>query len=297
MTYSIVARDPRTGQLGVAVQSHWFSVGTVVTWAEAGVGAVATQAFADPTYGPLGLDLMRAGRGADAALSALVASDPDASRRQVAMVDRGGGVAAHTGGRCIAAAGHVLGEGVSAQANMMLGRTVWPAMLEAYEAASGDLADRLLAALDAGEAAGGDIRGRQSAALLVVAAESTGRPWVDRLVDLRVEDSPEPLVELRRLLALRGAYDRADRAEAVEIQGDVAGALAEFSAARALAPEADELTFWQALLLARSGRVAEARGLLAPLRERHAGWAELVRRLPNAGLFPDDPGLIDRLLG
>ncbi len=296
MTYSIVARDADSGELGVAVQSHWFSVGTVVSWAEAGVGAVATQAHADPAYGPRGLALMRAGRTAAEALATLVAADRDASRRQVAMVDARGHVAVHTGGNCIALAGHATADGVSVQANMMASEAVWPAMLAAYRAAPGPLSGRLLAALDAGEAAGGDVRGRQSAALLVVSATPSGRPWEDRRVDLRVEDGRDPLGELHRLLALRRAYERADRAELLELRGDVEGALAELRAARELAPGADEHTFWEALLLARSGRVDEGRALLAPLVLEHAGWAQLLRRLPAAGRFPDDPGLIARLL-
>ncbi len=200
MTYSIVARDPETGNLGVAVQSHWFSVGTVVTWAESGVGAIATQAFAEPAYGPRGLALMRLGVDPATALAALTGADPDRSRRQVALVDTGGRVAVHTGYQCIEAAGHVTAEGVSCQANMMRGPSVWPAMLEAYHESRGDLADRLMAALDAAEAAGGDLRGRQSAAMLVVNATSSGQPWRDRIVDLRVDDAADPLSELRRLL-------------------------------------------------------------------------------------------------
>jgi uncharacterized Ntn-hydrolase superfamily protein len=183
-TYSIVARDPATGELGVAVQSHWFSVGPIVPWAEAGVGAVATQSFVDPSYGPLGLDLMRAGKSATEALSGLVESDAHPEVRQVAMIDARGNVAAHTGANAIIAAGHQTGENYSVQANLMESSTVWPAMADAFETASGDLAERLLAALEAAEAEGGDIRGRQSAALLVVSGEPTGRPWVDRTFDL-----------------------------------------------------------------------------------------------------------------
>ena len=197
-TYSIVARDPATGNFGVAVQSHWFQVGAAVPWAEAGVGAVATQSFVRIDYGPLGLSLMRAGRSADEALQSLLATDAQRDVRQVAMVDRGGAVAAWTGPKCIQAAGHATGKGYSVQANLMDRPTVWPAMARAYESADGDFAARLLAALEAAEREGGDIRGRQSAALLIVRAESTGRPWEDRLVDLRVDDHAAPLPELRR---------------------------------------------------------------------------------------------------
>ncbi len=205
-TYSIVARDADTGQLGVAVQSHYFSVGSVVTWAEAGVGAVASQSLSDPAYGKLGLDLMRAGKSAPDTLAGLVASDSMQAVRQVAMVDAHGQVAAHTGQFAIAEAGHIVGDGFSVQANMMLKNTVWPAMAEAYRSAKGELVDRFLAALDAAEAEGGDIRGRQSAAILIVEPKSTGRPWVDTIFDLRVDDAVEPLVEIRRLVAVRRAY-------------------------------------------------------------------------------------------
>src|SRR5271168_4816399 len=205
-TYSIVARDPDTGQLGVAVQSHYFAAGSVVTWAEAGVGAVATQASADPAYGKLGLDLMRARKSAPDTLAGLLAADPMREIRQVAMVDALGRTAAHTGQTTIPEAGHIVGDGFSVQANMMLKNTVWPAMAEAYTSAKGELVDRFLAALDAAEAEGGDIRGRQSAAILIVEGKSSGRPWHDRIFDLRVDDASEPLVEIRRLVAVRRAY-------------------------------------------------------------------------------------------
>src|SRR5579864_2634822 len=234
MTYSIVARDHATGQLGIAVQSHWFSVGTVVTWAEPGVGAVATQSFAEPAYGPKGLALMRLGVDASTALHALLAGDSLEARRQVAMVDAGGNAAVHTGAACIAEAGHVTGDGVSAQANMMRSSAVWPAMLEAYASAAGELSERLMAALDAGEAAGGDVRGRQSAAMLIVAGTSSGQPWRERVIDLRVEDSDDPLGELRRLLSVQRGYAHMELAEQRELEGDVESSLREYQAARPL---------------------------------------------------------------
>lgn len=206
MTYSIVARDPVTGELGVAVQSYYFSVGAVVPWAEAGVGAVATQSFVDPSYGPLGLELMRRGKSAPDALRLLVAADPGAAYRQVAMIDAAGQVAVHTGEQCIEAAGHGSGEQMAAQANLMRQPRVWGAMLERFARTEGDLAARLLAALEAAEEEGGDRRGKQSAALLIVRAQSTGKLWVDRAVDLRVEDHPDPVVELARLLRLQRTY-------------------------------------------------------------------------------------------
>lgn len=225
MTYSIVARDPQTGDLGVAVQSHWFSVGSGVTWAESGVGAIATQSFAEPAYGPRGLALLRLGVDPVTALAALTGADADQGRRQVAFVDAGGRVAVHTGDQCIEAAGHVTAGGVSCQANMMRGPEVWPAMLDAYRASDGDLADRLMAALDAAEAAGGDIRGRQSAAMLIVKATGSGQPWQDRIVDLRVDDAPDPLGELRRLLSVHRGYEHMEVAEQRENAGDMTGSL------------------------------------------------------------------------
>ena len=297
MTYSIVARDTQTGELGVAVQSHWFSVGTVVTWAEAGVGAVATQSFAEPAYGPQGLALMRLGVDAQTALSALLAVDDERARRQVAFIDAGGRVAVHTGAACIADAGHLTGSAVSVQANMMRDPGVWPAMLEAYQSAHGSLAARLMAALEAGEAAGGDIRGRQSAALLVVSASSSSQPWRDRLVDLRVDDGPEPVGELRRLLNVHESYRHMEAAEEREVSGDLDGALTEYEAARELMQGNDEAAFWSALLLADAGRVDEARALFEPIAAREPGWAELLRRLPAAGLLRDAGGVVDRLLG
>ena len=212
-TFSIVARDPHSGEMGVAVQSHWFSVGSVVAWAEAGVGAVATQALVEVSYGPLGLALMRAGKSAPEALSALLAADKERELRQVAMVDTQGGVAVHTGDRCIADAGHEAGDGFSVQANMMANPKVWPAMAQAYREAEGNLAERLLVALEAGQVAGGDLRGRQSAAIRIVKPVSTGRPWVDTMMDLRVEDHAEPIRELRRLVDLHRAYQHMNRGD------------------------------------------------------------------------------------
>ncbi len=217
MTYSIVARDPDTGELGVAVQSHYFSVGSVVTWAEPGIGAVATQSFAEPAYGPRGLALMRLGVDPGTAMAALTSADTDQARRQVAFIDATGRVAVHTGALCIEAAGHATAEGVSVQANMMRRAGVWPAMLEAFSTSAGPLADRLMAALDAAEAAGGDIRGRQSAAMLVVSGTSSSQPWRERLVDLRVDDSPDPLGELRRLIGVHRGYQH------IEFRGTTRG--------------------------------------------------------------------------
>jgi uncharacterized Ntn-hydrolase superfamily protein len=297
-TYSIVARDPATGEIGVAVQSHWFSVGAIVPWAEAGVGAVATQSLVDPAYGPLGLEHMRAGRAAPAALAALLAGDEGREVRQVAMIDAQGRVAAHTGARCIAEAGHVLdAEGeFSVQANLMAEDTVPAAMAQAYRAAPGDLTDRLLAALAAAEAEGGDIRGRQSAAIVVVAAAPTGRPWADRRFDLRVEDHPQPVAELARLVRLQRAYLHMNAGDLAIEARDFDRASAEYGAAEALAPEIVEMPFWHAVALASAGRVDASLPIFRRVFGREPVWADLVPRLVTAGLLPDDPAVARRIL-
>lgn len=272
MTYSIVARSPETGELGVAIQSHFFGAGRFCPWVEPGVGAVVTQAMAEFSYGPLALGLMRGGKSPEEALRALTAADVGAQTRQVALVDANGVVAVHTGERCILAAGHRTGDGYSVQANMMRDDGVPEAMAEAYEASEGaPLAARLLAALDAGEAAGGDIRGKQSAGMVLAAPGDP--PW-KRSLDLRVDDHPEPLVELRRHLDMHRAYEGAD---------DVV--------ARAAMGGNPELRFWRALGLGRAGHVEAARRELSGLGEQ---WLELLRRLPAAGIAEQQ--LVDELL-
>jgi uncharacterized Ntn-hydrolase superfamily protein len=284
-TYSIVARDSTTGQLGVAVQSHYFCVGGVVTWAEAGVGAVATQAMVDPSYGPRGLELMKAGSTAPEALAQLAAADVERVIRQVAMIDSLGRVGAHTGSSTIAEAGHIVGAGFSVQANMMLRNTVWAAMADAYRSTQGELVDRLLAALDAAEAEGGDIRGRQSAALLIVGAKSSGQPWSDRVFDLRVDDAREPLAELRRLVGVARAYQHLRRAQAARARGDLGAMSAEFEQAALLSDENPETRFWQAVALMQCERVAEGLAILAEVASGDANWRELALRLPEF-MFP-----------
>jgi len=296
-TYSIVARDPATGEMGVAVQSHWFAVGSIVTWGEAGVGVVATQSLVDPAYGPKGLELMRQGIAAPDALDRLIAADSGRNGRQVAMVDAQGRVKAYTGPSAIAAAGHHVGTQYSVQANMMGQPTVWPAMAKAFEAATGPLADRLIAALEAAELAGGDVRGRQSAAILVVKATGTGKPWVggDRIFDLRVDDHPHPVEELKRLVRLQKAYSRANHGDELMNEKKVEEALGEYAAAARLAPEIAELPFWHAVTLASIGKEAEAAPIFKAVFAREPIWAELLARLPAAGLFPDDKALIARI--
>jgi len=276
VTYSIIAFDPETRECGVAVQSHYFSTGAIVPWAEPGVGAVATQATVDIAYGPRGLERMRAGRTAPEALAELVAADPLPNVRQVAMLDVHGGIAVHTGETCMAFAGQTVGPHHSCQANLMRTGEVWDAMSEAYLGASGPLAERLIDALDAGEAAGGDVRGRQSAAILVVPPE--GEPW-ERVVELRVEDHPEPLLELRRLVALKAAYVRAAEGDDLQVRGDHAGAAAKYIEAWEMAPECEELSFWAALSLIRLGDVERGLPLLRRTIAAHAGWAQLLDML------------------
>ncbi len=279
MTYSIVARDPNTGEMGVAVQSHYFQVGPVVPWALAGVGAVATQSAVNFAYGPLGLDLMKAGYTAEQALMAVTAGDEHREIRQCAMVDAQGNVGAFTGKKCIAAAGHHTGVGYSCQANLMLKDTVWAAMARAFEGARGPLADRLLAALDAAEAEGGDIRGKQSSALLIVKGSRTGRPWEDRTFDLRVEDDPEPLVELRRLVGIRRAYDADAEADHLDEVGDIEGAKKKRVQAFELAPDNVELKFWAGVATAHAGDIDEGAELIAEAVREDRRWLETMRRL------------------
>lgn len=295
-TYSIVARDPATGELGVAVQSHWFSVGPIVPFAEAGVGAVATQSFVDPSYGPLGLELMRAGRAAEDALAGLLVADEHPEVRQVAMIDANGNVAAHTGEAAIIAAGHQVGENYSVQANLMESPTVWPAMADAFETTEGDLAARMMAALEAAQAEGGDIRGRQSAALIVVGGEPTGRPWADRVFDLRVEDHPRPLEELSRLLHLARAYRAMNAGDEAMTEGDVTAAIEHYDTASAMVPDNVEMVYWTAVTLASEGRVEEALPRFERAFAADRRWAVLTPRLVVADLLPDDPDLLAEIL-
>jgi uncharacterized Ntn-hydrolase superfamily protein len=276
-TYSIVARDPATGELGVAVQSHYFSVGPIVPWARAGVGAVATQANVQVSYGPEALDLLAAGATAAEALAELVAKDDDSDERQVAVIDATGQVATHTGERCIAYAGDAVGEQVSCQANLMANRSVWSAMLAAFEQTSGSLAERMIGALDAAEASGGDVRGRQSAAILVVPAG--GEAW-ETTVSLRVEDHPEPLHELRRLFELNRAYSIAGQGDDLVDEGRHAEAARLFEQACELSPDNHELLFWSGLARAQSDDVDAGVALVRRAIELQPGWAELLPRLP-----------------
>lgn len=295
-TFSIVARDSVTGDMGVAVQSHYFSVGPIVPWARAGVGAVATQSLVLVSYGPLGLDLMEEGMSASEALEKLVEDDAHAAVRQVAMVDGEGNVAAHTGDSCIAYASHRTGSGYSVQANMMLTDKVVPGMAKAFEAAKGDLADRMLAALEAAQAAGGDIRGMQSAAILIVRGVPTEEPWTDVIMNLRVEDNPDPIAELRRLVKLQRAYERENDGDDAMAEGDLKGAEEAYGEAAKLAPDNLELLFWRGVSLVNIGRDDEGITLLRTVVAKDANWKELLRRLPASGLLKVTPQRLEKIL-
>ncbi|MBM3285156.1 MAG: DUF1028 domain-containing protein [Candidatus Aminicenantes bacterium] len=295
-TYSIVAIDKATGELGAAVQSHWFSVGSIVPWVEAEIGAICTQSFAEASYGPLGLELMRAGKSAEEALAGLIKADKHESVRQVAMVDTKGRVAVHTGKNCIPEAGHFVGDGFSCQANLMLKNTVWAAMARAFESTKGGLVDRLMAALEAAEAEGGDIRGKQSAAIIVVRGQSSGVWWKDRLYDLRVEDHPAPLEELKRLIQLNKAYNFMNKGDELLTENKVEEAMKAYSSAMEMYPDNAEMIFWPAVTLASTGRVEESLPLFKKVFALDTNWALLVPRLPKVGQLPDDEALIKKIL-
>ena len=291
VTYSIVARDPATGELGVAVQSHWFSVGSTVPWAEPAIGAVATQSIADPSYGPNTLDLLRAGLDARDALDRLLQRDNGQVMRQVAVVDAHGRVAAHTGRRCVQFAGHETGRGFVCAANMMRNEGVPQAMARAFTTAMGELPDRLLAALDAAEGIGGDVRGRQSAAMIVV--RSRDEQWI-RSLDLRVEDSAFPLVELRRLMRLRQAYDLAERADELTAADRRQEAALLYRRSMELVPENSELRFWGGLALVQlNERLAGLEAVQSAI-EDNEGLGELLNRL-SPEIAPSAPAVREAL--
>lgn len=295
-TYSIVARDHETGELGVAVQSHYFGVGSRVIWAQPGIGAVATQSFIDPAYGPDGLALMSNGKTAAEALKSLLAVDERSDWRQVGMVDAHGNVANHTGPRSIGWFCDSANAGYSVQANLMQNSNVCEAMSKAFEAGKGDLAERLMIALEAAESVGGDARGRQSAAMLVVSADKSAPAWGGRMFDLRVEDHAEPLIELRRLLTVARAYRLMSEGDAHMASGDLASTTASYERASALLPGNHELIFWHALTLAANGEVDASLPLFSKAFTLWPSWREIVQRMPAAGLLPDDPELMRKIV-
>ena len=295
-TYSIVALDETTGELGVAVQSHWFSVGFLVPWAKAGVGAVATQSFVKVDYGPDGLQLMESGMKAADALKTLTSKDEGEAVRQVGMIDIKGNVAAHTGSRCIKYAGHIVGENYSVQANMMANGTVPKAMAVAFEKTKGDLADRMMAALEAAEAEGGDIRGKQSAAMVIVSGEPSGVEWKDTKLNLRIEDHPTPLIELKRLIRVHRAYQHANMGDHYMETEEIDKALIEYSKAAEYYPENPELPYWSAIALANVGRLEEALPVFQSVFQRNPDLKTMTPRLVKAGLLPDDKSLISKIM-
>jgi uncharacterized Ntn-hydrolase superfamily protein len=295
LTFSIVARDENAGQIGVAVQTHWFAVGAMCPWIEAGVGAVATQSLVEVSYGPKSLDLLRDGANAGEALQKLLAADENREVRQVAIVDCRGNIAVHTGERCIREAGHIKGVNFSVQANMMKHPSVWPAMAKAFESAKGSLAERMLAALFAAQAEGGDIRGKQSAAMLVAEGDKTDEPWKHQLVNIRVDDHPEPFKELERLLNIQKAYDLMNEGDELLGKNLNVEAKEKYSQAAELAPDLMELPFWQAVTLADTGKLDQALPLFQKIFRQNPDWAELVMRLPAAGLMKDDPEVLEKI--
>ncbi len=284
-TYSIVARDSVTGDIGVAVQSHWFSVGSLVIYGKAGVGVVATQSLVNPSYGPKGLVLMEQGLSPQQALDALLANDSGEMYRQVAFLDANGEVATHTGSLCIDEAGHRQGKNFSVQANMMLKNTVWDAMANAFETTKGSLDERMLAALKAAEAEKGDIRGSQSAAILIVKGKTAGNSWEDKVMDLRVEDSANPIGELERLIKVHKAYDYMNQGDLAMEVGDSKKAEELYLNAQKLFPENLEMQYWYAINLLNNREFVKAHPILAPIFKRDKNWKTLTSRLVKSKLL------------
>jgi uncharacterized Ntn-hydrolase superfamily protein len=295
-TYSIVARDPETGEMGVAVQSHWFSVGTIVTWGEAGIGVIATQSFVNPAFGPDGLALLKSGMTADEAVNKLIADDEGRDVRQLAIIDVNGNVKSYTGKNCIPGAGNIVGENYSVQANLMLNDKIPGAMSKAFEESKGPLADRLMAALYAAQEAGGDIRGKQSAAILIVKGVSTGKVWEDRLIDLRVEDSTEPLKELSRLIEVHRAYDHMNAGDLATEHGDMELAMKEYAAAEKMFPDNEEMKFWHATTLVNNGNLEAALPLFKEVFSKNENYKTLTPRLVPIGLLIVNEQELQRIL-
>lgn len=284
-TYSIVARDPETGEMGVAVQSHWFSVGSIVSWGEAGVGVVATQSFVNPAFGPDGLELLKTGMSASEVVDKLIAEDEGRDVRQLAIIDVNGNVKSYTGKNCIPGAGNIVGENYSVQANLMLNEKVPGAMAKAFEESTGPLAERMMKALFAAENVGGDIRGKQSAAILIVKGKSTGKVWEDRMMDLRVEDDPYPLEKLERLIKIHRAYSHMNAGDLAVEHGDMELAMKEYSTAEKMFPENEEMKYWHAVTLATNGDVEGSLPLFKDVFKKNQNWKILTTRLVPIGLL------------
>ncbi|WP_296618358.1 DUF1028 domain-containing protein [Marivirga sp.] len=296
-TYSIVARDAETGEMAVAVQSHWFSVGTAVSWGEAGVGVVATQSFTNKSFGLRGLAMLKAGLSPQEALDSLLNNDDGKAFRQVAILDSKGRVATHTGAKCIDEAGHANGDNFSVQANMMLNDTVVPEMEKAWKKFSDlPLAERMVKVLEAAQTQGGDIRGKQSAALLVVKAEATDEPWNDRLLDLRVDDHESPVQELNRLVKVYRAYEHMNQGDYFVEKGQMQEAMNEYNAAMEMFPKNLEMQYWTAITLANDGKIEKATEMLQKIYKQDANWRELTKRLPKVGLLEVEDRELQKLL-
>jgi uncharacterized Ntn-hydrolase superfamily protein len=295
-TYSIVAIDKEAGLMGVAAQSRWFSIGPVFNWAEPGTGVAITQSYIEMSYPYLSLAMLKAGKAPDRILQALLSVDLRSDGRQLAILDTEGRVAAYTGTNCLREAGHVTGDGFSVQANTMKNTEVWPSMASAFEKTRGPLKLRMMAALDAAEAAGGDLRGKQSACMFIVKVKPSGLPWMDRVIDLRVEDHPEPLKELRRYIRLQEAYEHAYRGDDLTFLGRFEEAMDEFKLSTQGAPEIEELKFWYAVTLARCGRVSEALPLFKNAFEVRNDWKEVLRRMMRTSFYTLDSETLERIL-
>ncbi|MDQ3019194.1 MAG: DUF1028 domain-containing protein [Bacteroidota bacterium] len=296
-TFSIVARDPVTGEMGVAVQSHWFSVGSIVSWGEAGVGVVATQSFVNPSFGPRGLELLKSGKTPQEAVDELIASDEGRDVRQLAILDSKGRAASYTGKNCIPDAGNIAKENYSVQANLMLNDKIWLAMSKAFEESTGPLAERMVAALEAAQEAGGDIRGKQSASILIVKGESTGKIWEDRAIDLRVEDNDEPIQELKRLLKVFRAYEHMNSGDVAVEKNDMPLAMKEYSAAEEMFPENLEMKFWHAVTLVNNNMFAESLPIFKDVFSKDENWRTLFSRLPKIGLINTDNKNMEIIIG
>ena len=284
-TYSIVARDSVTGEMGVAVQSHWFSVGSIVSWGEAGVGVVATQSFVNPSFGIKGLELLKSGKSPQEAVDELIAADDGRDVRQLAILDVKGRSASYTGKNCIPEAGSIAKDNYSVQANMMLTDKVWGAMSEAFENSAGPLAERMITALEAAQNAGGDIRGQQSACLLIVKGEATGNPWEDKFIDLRVDDHTEAVKEIKRLLKVYRAYEHMNKGDLAIEKNDMDLAMNEYSTAEEMFPENLEMKFWHAVTLANTGKVNESLPMFTEVFLKDNNWRILFGRLKPSGLL------------
>lgn len=295
-TYSIVARDPKTGEMGVAVQSHWFSVGSIVSWGEAGVGVIATQSFVNPSFGQRGLEMLKQGMTAQEVVDLLIASDEGRDFRQLAIVDAKGNSAAYTGSKCIPEAGHIVGDNYSVQANLMLSNLVWSEMSKAFESTDGPLAERLVAALEAAENVGGDIRGKQSAAILVVKGEASGKLWEDRYIDLRVEDHPDPISEIKRLLKVFRAYEHMNNGDLAVEKNDMKLAMDHYSAAMKMFPENLEMKYWTAVTLVNTGQLENALPMFKEIFSADDNWKKLTPRLIKVGMLNADENTLRKIM-